>query len=250
MKLVLTDIVPLKRSIEIISGLVIEARFSITKEGIIFKSTDPANIAYISLNLSSKMFLKYELDKALDIGLKLSTLKDMLRKCSDTDVLTLMYENSKLIIIAKGKLYKKLEIATLEMEEKTMEDPKIEYTASITTFASLFKESIEICNIGKNCESVQLHCTEEQLAFRSDDTINTVKTIIKGDKDSIIKCTKSAKAAFSIEYLKILAEGFKLAENVRIELADEYPIKVIYKIPDKVQLWFIIAPRITNEDVK
>ena len=51
MKLVLSDIAYLKKSIDIIHGLVIEARFNITKDGISLVSMDPAGVCFIYFNI-------------------------------------------------------------------------------------------------------------------------------------------------------------------------------------------------------
>jgi len=103
MKLVLDKPSYLKESINIISELVIEARFNIKHSGIELISMDAANIAMIVFKLLKSAFITYSLEKEIDIGLKISELKNVLRKVNDKDILTLEYIDNRLIITLKGK---------------------------------------------------------------------------------------------------------------------------------------------------
>ena len=55
------------------------------------------------------------------------------------------------------------------------------------------------------------------------------------------------KAKYSIEYLKKMIAGGKLAPNVKVMFNKDYPLKLEYKSVDKVMLSFILAPRVEND---
>ena len=55
------------------------------------------------------------------------------------------------------------------------------------------------------------------------------------------------KSKYSIEYLKKMMAGSKLAEEVSIQFNKDYPLKLEYKTVDKVMLSFVLAPRVENE---
>ena len=72
---------------------------------------------------------------------------------------------------------------------------------------------------------------------------------IKPDDITSIK-TNSAdkfKAKYSLEYLKKMIAGGKLAEQVSLHFNNDYPMKLEYKVKDRLLLSFILAPRVDND---
>ena len=55
------------------------------------------------------------------------------------------------------------------------------------------------------------------------------------------------KAKYSIEYLKKMINGSKIADEMTIRFNKDYPLKLEYKALDKVMLSFILAPRVEND---
>ena len=51
-----------------------------------------------------------------------------------------------------------------------------------------------------------------------------------------------------LEYLKKIIKGGKLSPNVSLEFSKDYPLKVQYDVKDKLQLGFVLAPRVSTED--
>ena len=54
-------------------------------------------------------------------------------------------------------------------------------------------------------------------------------------------------AKYSVEYLKKMIQGSKLADKVKIQFNKDYPLKLDYHTIDKVMLSFILAPRVESE---
>ena len=55
------------------------------------------------------------------------------------------------------------------------------------------------------------------------------------------------RARYSIEYLKKIIKGSKLSDNMTLLMSNDYPLKVEYKIIDKLSLATILAPRVSND---
>ena len=55
------------------------------------------------------------------------------------------------------------------------------------------------------------------------------------------------KSKYSIEYLNKMIGGSKLSDSVTLQLNNDYPLKIEYKAIDKVDLAFILAPRVEND---
>ena len=247
MKLVLSDINYLKSSIEIIHGLVIEARFNFNKEGISLLSMDPASVCFIYFKLLKSAFNTYDLDNDLDICLKVIDLKNVLKKSSETDLLVIEYNEPILTLTLKGKTKKIFDINTIELEDNNIKEPNLKFDCNISTKSLYFKEAVNTCDINNEGESVIIKVDSEKLTFSSEHHNNKATNIIKTSKDVEIKCEKESETKISIDYLKKIVEGCKLSDEIELSISNDYPFKISYKIPNKVQLWFLIAPRVSNE---
>ena len=58
---------------------------------------------------------------------------------------------------------------------------------------------------------------------------------------------KNVKSKYSIEYLKKISKASKLADNVLLQFSNDYPLKAEFKAKDKLDLVFILAPRVSEE---
>ena len=247
MKLVLSDIGYLKKSIDVIYGLVIEARFNINKDGISLLSMDPAGVCFVYFKLLKSAFNSYELDKDLELCLRLHDLKQVLKKSSENDILTIEYEEPRLILTLKGKSRKEFKINTIDLEEKEYKEPTLQFDCVIKTKSDIIQDAIDTCDIDKEGESVTITANSHKLIFHSEDANNEANHTIKVDDDTKIECKTEVISKFSIDYLKKVIEGIKLSDNLKIEMSNNYPIKFDYIVPDKVHLWLLIAPRVENE---
>ena len=248
MKLLLSDIGYLKKSIDVINGLVIEARFNINKEGISLLSMDPAGVCFIYFKLLKSAFTSYELDKDLELCLKLIDLKMVLKKSSEDSVLIIEYEEPRLLLTLKGKSRKEFKINTIDLEDKEYKEPTLQFDCVIKTKSDVIQDAIDTCDIIKEGGSVTITANSQKLIFYSEDMNNEVSHTIKVDSDTEIKTDKEVISKFSIDYLKKVIEGIKLSDNLKIEMSNNYPIKFDYIIPDKVHLWLLIAPRVDKDD--
>ena len=70
---------------------------------------------------------------------------------------------------------------------------------------------------------------------------------VKADDDTKIVAEEKLKAKYSIEYLKKMIQGSKLADKVILQFNKDYPLKIEYKVVNKLQLSFILAPRVDND---
>src|SRR3989339_1086993 len=99
MRLTLAEPRLLRESISIISDLVNEARFKVTPNAIELVAMDPANVAMVVFKLLSSSFTEYDVKKDTEIAINLSNLKQVLRRASPKDMLTLeLSEDSRLKI--------------------------------------------------------------------------------------------------------------------------------------------------------
>jgi proliferating cell nuclear antigen len=247
MKLSLAEPSYLRDSITIISDLVNEARFKITKEGIELVAMDPANVAMVIYKLLSSSFTEYELDEPVQIAINLNNLKQVLKRAKQNDMVSLSLGDNTLKIELKSNTTRTFNLPIIEIEEKEQKIPELKFPVEINTVCSVLDEAVEdACIVA---ESLAFEADGKKLNITAEGDLSNVKIEVKEDDATKIKMDGSSKirAKYSIEYLKKMIGASKLAENVTIRFNKDYPLKLEYKEVDRLLLSFILAPRVEND---
>jgi len=247
MKLTLAEPKYLKDSISIISELVNEANFKITPNGLELIAMDPANVAMVVFKLLSSAFAEFNLKKSVSLGINLANLKQVLRRAKPTDVMTLEMEDGQLKIQFKGNSTRTFSLPIIETEEREQKVPELVFPVTIKTTSTVLNEAIEDVDIV--ADSVSFGAERGIFTITAEGDLSKAKIEIKeGDGTSIsTDSLELVKAKYSIEYLKKMINGSKLSEDVIIHFNKEYPLKLDYKVTDKLMLSFILAPRVEND---
>ena len=248
MKLVLAEPKYFKDSISIISELVSEAKFTAGTNGLRLVAMDPANVAMVVFELLSSCFTEYQVKGTEDVCINLNNLKQILRRAKPDDILTLeTTEDSKLKIVMKSNTVRSFSIPTLEAEDKEQRVPELSFPITVESTSEMLSEAIE--DVSVVAESVTLLGEKGLLCVKAEGDLSKAFIEIKPDDVTNIKTTSADKfkAKYSLEYLKKMIAGGKLAEQVSLHFNNDYPMKLEYKVKDKLSLSFILAPRVDND---
>jgi len=248
MKLTLAEPKYLKESISIISELVNEARFKVNKDAIELVAMDPANVAMVIFKLLSSTFTEYDIQKDVEIAINLSNLKQIMRRAKPNDMLTLELDSTnKLKIQLKGNNTRTFNLPIIELDEKEQKIPELKFPVSIKLPSSILNDAVE--DVDVVAESVSFLAEPSQFTIHAEGDLSQAKVEMKeGDGVKIdSEGSDNIKAKYSIEYLKKMINGSKIADEVSIYFSNDYPLKLEYKTVDKVMLSFILAPRVEND---
>jgi proliferating cell nuclear antigen len=248
MKLVLADPTYLKDSISVISDLVNEARFRISKNGVEMIAMDPANVAMVVYKLLSSAFTEYDVPKDLEIAINLANLKQVLRRAKANDILTLQVaDDNKLHITLKSNTVRTFSLPIIDIEEKEQRVPNLQFPVTVTTSSNVLNEAIEDADIV--AESVSFAAEPQKFSVSAEGDLSKAHVeIANGNETKIVSESQAkVKAKYSIEYLKKMIQAGKLSDTVTIFFNQDYPLRLEYKVVDKVLLSFILAPRVEND---
>ncbi len=248
MKLTLAEPKYLRDPISIISELVNEARFKISKNGIELVAMDPANVAMVIFKLFSSCFVDFKLEHEEEIALNLTNLKQILKRAKPNDMLTLEMEGtSKLVIRLKSNTTRTFKIPIIEMDEKEQKIPELNFPITIKAPSMVFNEAIE--DVDVVAESVSLVGETDKFIIKAEGDLSDVKIELEPNEEIKIhsETEETIKAKFSIEYLKKMINASKLSNNITLQFNSNYPLKLEYAVLDKLQLSFILAPRVEND---
>jgi len=248
MKLTLAEPGYLKDSISIISELVNEARFKITPDAIELVAMDPANVAMVVFKLFSSCFTEYDVKTDTELAINLNNLKQILKRAKPNDMLTLeLTPENKLQIKLKSGTTRTFSIPIIELDEREQKVPDLSFPVSIQTQSSILNDAIDDADIV--AESVTLAAEKDKVEIAAEGDLSKANIEITANDDTKIT-TDSAdriKSKYSLEYLKKMMAGSKLSNEVMFQFNKDYPLKLEYKVVDKILLAFILAPRVEND---
>ncbi len=245
MRMTLAEPKYLKESITIISDLVTETQFKVTSDAIDVVAMDPANVAMVVFRLLSSTFVEYDVKEDATLALNLANLKQVLRRVKPNDQLVLEDEENKLKITLKGNSTRTFHLPLLDIEEREQKVPDLEFAATITTDAATLNDAVEDVDIVG--ESVNFQAEEGKLTISATGDLSKAKVDITADENTKIVAKDTQKSKYSIEYLKKMIAGGKLADKAELKFSNDYPMRLEYKVLNKMQLSFILAPRVDND---
>lgn len=248
MKLTLAEPKYLKESISIISELVTEARFKVKKDAIELIAMDPANVAMVIFKLLNSCFTEYDVGKDQEIAINLNNLRQILRRVGPNDMLSLeSTSDNKLQIQIKGASTRTFSLPLIDLEDKEQKIPDLNFGVNISTSASILNDAID--DAGIVADSVTFLAESARFTINAEGDLNKAKIDVKpGDETKItIDGSDVIKAKYSIEYLKKIIAGSKLSDIVEINFNNDYPLKIDYRVVDRMQMSFILAPRVEND---
>ncbi|MGV8141653.1 MAG: proliferating cell nuclear antigen (pcna) [Candidatus Woesearchaeota archaeon] len=245
MKLVLAETKLIKEPITIISDLVTEAKFKIGKNGIEMIAMDPANVAMVIFRLLSSAFVEYNVKEEAEIALNLNNFKQVLRRIKSSDNLTLEVSESKLKVVLSGSTVRTFFLPLIDQQEKDHKEPDLKFKTTIKCPSSMLNDAVEDVEIV--AESVMFQSEDKKFIVSASGDTGKATVDIKAEDDVQIETSEKVKSKYSIEYLKKMIQGGKISGHVQIQFNKDYPLKLEYKEVDKVQMLFILAPRIEND---
>ena len=248
MKLTLTEPRLLKEPINTISELVNDVKLSIDKDKVELIAIDPSNVAMVVFRLLSSAFVEYQVTGKIDISISLDGLKQVLKRAKPSDTLIIQLDEDKrrLKLQLNGETSRTFNVSLLDLEQKEQKIPDLKFNARIEMNSVTFDEAIQDMDIIS--DSVSLTVDEKKFSISSEGNISDGFVEITGDSGALISMDKKEpfKARYSIEYLKKIIKGSRLADKVIIQFDKDYPLKVDYILKDKLQLSTILAPRVEN----
>ncbi len=248
MRLTLTEPRYLRDSIMIISELVNEANLRISKDKIELIAMDPASVAMVVFKLLSSAFSEYDVKEEKVIGISLINLTQILKRAKPTDILTLELDENvnRMRVTLKGTTTKKFELSLLDISEKEQKMPNLKFSARVEANTILFGDAIEDMDVIG--DSLSLSASKDSFIIECEGTISKGNVEITGDEETTLQVLENpVSARYSIEYLKKIIKGGKLTNTVILEFGQDYPLKAEYKIIDKLNLQFVLAPRAPTE---
>ncbi|MEA2045323.1 MAG: DNA polymerase sliding clamp [Euryarchaeota archaeon] len=241
------DAETLRDAIDAVSSLVDEVRFAISENGIELKAVDPANVAMVSFRIDPEAFEYFEAAQG-DIGVDLVRLSDVLSMADRGENVTLELdeENHKLKIGLNSLSYT-LSLIDPSAIRKEPRVPDLDLPAHVVLPGPQLRKAI------RAAEKVSDHV----ILGVSDDPEDMFYMEASGDIDSLVLKIPSmellgmkpgkARSLFSLDYLSDMSKAIGKAQEVKLEMGVDYPLRVYFSLSQGVDINYLLAPRIEQE---
>lgn len=236
----------LKDSINAVSALLNEAVFKITKTGIELHAMDAANVAMVDMKLLASAFRSFDADSDCEIAVNIGDLTSVLRRAKATESVMLELKDSQLLIEFSGATKRSFNIPLLDMKQE-QKTPSLEFPVSIKLKTEIIEDGINDAEIAG--DAVILEADPDTFIMRAEGSNRKSELRLEKGNDALIelKAKDHVKSTFPLDYLKKFIKAGKLSPEATLQMGNAYPMRLDFKVLDKVQVGFILAPRIESE---
>jgi len=235
----------LKELVDVVSTLVDEAKFNITKDAVGVKAVDPAHVAMVDLNVDRGAFEAYRADEC-ELGIDMDKVKEVLRLAKAGDVISMRHEEEKnRLVVSVGNTTRRMSL----VDTAGMSDPKV---PSLNLPAKVSVRTDELRQGIRASESVSDHIAllagPDGFEIVSEGDTDTVSHKVPKDLLEELQAKESVRSLFPLDYFSNMVKAISTAPTVRLYLGNDYPVKMEFDIAaGKGQVKYLLAPRIESD---
>ena len=235
----------LKQGMDAIAQLINECSIKLTKDGLELRAMDSANVSMVDYRLLCTAFESYKVEDTQTIGLVMGDFTQILKRARPNEPLELSLGDNRLEILIGEK--RRFVIPLLDIGDSAAKSPNLEFKTIIEIKADALEEALADAEIVSDAMVFEADKDKFTLIATGDGR----KVEISLDKDSPeiigIECGEKARSMFPLEYLKKMIKGAKMTESTKLEIGNDYPLRVTSQIQDQARISFVLAPRIEND---
>jgi proliferating cell nuclear antigen len=232
-------------TISIISDLVTEVRAKITRQGLSIIAIDPANVALVILKMPASAFSQFKIEGDEELGLNLSDLKAVLRRCGIGSSLILEKQDNLLNLNIQDKVKRNFSLALIDIDAEEKQPPNLEFSSKVEIDSSVLSEAIEDAAIVADACSFVTNKKQDNFIVEAKGSLNSARVEFSSDEAKLQ--VQDAKAKYSLEYLQKFIKAAKLTEKAILQFSTDYPMQLDFKTSN-LELGFVLAPRVETED--
>jgi proliferating cell nuclear antigen len=222
--------------------------------GIYIQTMDTARVSIVELSLPASWFDTYKYTVNSSIGISSNILYKILNARMATQVIQIVYENEGKDTLSlhftsedKKTFDKHFEVPLIDLEVEYMEIPEIDYIAEFTVPSGVFSGLIS--QLKMFGDSMDITCSEEKIILFSN-SADSGKMSVEMNIDDLTSFSinegEELSLSFSLTFLHNICSFNKLAKEMEIKLATDYPLAIVYDLGSEGFMKFYLAPKIDD----
>jgi proliferating cell nuclear antigen len=243
----LQDIGVIKDSLDSIAALITEGTFRINEDGMRLTAMDPASVAMVDFRILPSAFLDFSAPEEEVITLNITNFVEVLKRARANDQISLELADNKLKITMKGDFKRNFSLPIIDTLPGSQKVPDLEFKGRVVLATSALKEGIKDASMVSDCVIFEADPT----TFVVNSMGDTSETRMELKKDAVsleeLEISTQIKSKYSIDYLEKMLKGAKFADSVKLQFSSDYPLRMDLVAVDKIQLSFVLAPRVDTD---
>lgn len=239
-----------KNCIGPISKLIEEAAFTFTPKGVGMKAMDPSRVALVDFELSANGFDSYEIEGTRILGMNLEEMSKFFSRAKKSDELIFSFQEgeNRLVLTFKGTSIRKFTLPLIEIEEKELPEPELDFTASAKVLAGMIKDGLKDASLVTDKVRFELLDEHFLMTAESDTGSAEMKLPVGSEGLQELKVDETARAMYNIGYLDDIINVASSNDIIEIHLGTDLPLQLDFPLAGgKGRLRFLLAPRIEAE---
>lgn len=242
---VIEDVPIMRDSIATVAEVIDEVELQVRAGGIKMLAADKAVVVVVDFFLSKDAFREYNYDSDARIGINLANFLQVLRRAAPGDSLRMSLDGNKLNLVLEGTSTRSFVLPLIDVSrEETPPLDKLTFPATFAMSSEIFSSGVDDAELVG--DSVVLTVRKDRFTMKTESDSSAAQLEIVPGSDSlrVVDINEPVRARYSLDYLKKIMKAKKLSEKVTISMASDYPIKFQFGVPGKMDLGFILAPRV------
>ncbi len=238
----------LKDAISTVGELIDEGIFKVNKTGLSLTAADRAMVAVVDLKLPPTIFEQFEVENEKLIPINITNFVSVLKRATSGDKISMELKDNKLDVIMKGESTRRFTVPLLDISQDEIPPiDQLDFKAKVKLKSDVLKDGVDDAEVVS--DSVVFEASKELFNIKSSGDISSTELMLKKDDQPLIdlQARETSRARYPIDYLKKMMKASKLADEVTVMWSKDYPMKLSFKDMDKIELNFILAPRVQEE---
>jgi proliferating cell nuclear antigen len=237
----------LRSALDSVSVLVDECKIRLNEEEMAIRAVDPANVGMVDLELDAAAFESYEADGGV-IGVDLTKLENYVGMANSDQLVHLeLDEETRKLHIQIDELSWTLALIDPDSIRQEPDIPDLDLPAEIVLEGAQLDRGIKAADMVS--DHIRLRVDEGEETFHIEAEGDTDDVDLDLDADDLIDLSAGpADSLFSLDYLKDMNKAIPGDAEVRVELGEEFPVKLHYDFAEGLgNVTFMLAPRIQSD---
>jgi proliferating cell nuclear antigen len=241
----LDDVSLLRDSLGAVSELIDEVELQVKPGGIKMVAADKAVVVVVDFFLSKDAFKEYDYSEDTRIGVNLASLLQILRRAGPADRLKIRIDGNKMSLVLEGESIRSFVLPLLDVtREETPPLDKLTFPATFSISSEIISSGVDDAELVGDSVVLTLRKDRFVMKSESDSSLAQLEIIPGNESLRVLDVNEPVRARYSVDYLKKIMKARKLAGNVTVSMATDYPVKFQFGVPGKMDLGFVLAPRI------
>ncbi|OGI15682.1 proliferating cell nuclear antigen (pcna) [Candidatus Micrarchaeota archaeon RBG_16_49_10] len=247
-KATIADVAVFRDSIIAIAELIDEGIFKITKNGMSLLAADRAMVSVVDFKLPATVFEEYKVEKDQTLGVNISNFVSVIKRAKPEDKLTFELKGNTLEVRMLNGGARKFVVPLLDIKgEEIPPIDQLAFKAKVKVKVDVLKSGVEDANVV--ADTIVFHANDGTFRMNAAGDISSTELVLEKGNDSLIslEVDGDVKARYPLDYLRKMIKASKLSDEATISWAKDYPLKLGFKDVDKVEMNFILAPRVQDD---